>query len=211
LGIAFGTLLVLFAMNRRGVTDIAPYILVGVVLWISVLKFGVHATLAGVLLAFFIPLQGKDGQHESPLHKLEHDLHPTVAYGILPLFAFANTGISFQGFSLASLFQPVPLGILLGLYVGKQVGVFIFAWLAIKLRLAALPEGAGWMGLLGVAALCGIGFTMSLFISSLAFEDTGTLLALDARLGILTGSLLAGITGYMLLKYALARNDVEAH
>ena len=205
LGVAAGVLLLLFVMNRRGVTDIAPYILVGIVLWISVLKSGVHATLAGVLLAFFIPLQRNGEQQESPLHKLEHDLHPTVAYGILPLFAFANTGIPFQGFSLQSLLQPVPLGILLGLYVGKQVGVFAFAWLAVKLGLAQLPEGSDWLGLLGVATLCGVGFTMSLFISSLAFEHTGTSLAIDARLGILVGSLLAGVTSYVLLKYALSR------
>ena len=209
LGVAAVTLLLLFVMNRRGVTDIAPYILVGIVLWISVLKSGVHATLAGVLLAFFIPLR-RNGEHqESPLHKLEHDLHPTVAYGILPLFAFANTGIPFQGFSLQSLLQPVPLGILLGLYVGKQVGVFAFAWLAVKLGLAQLPEGSDWLGLLGVATLCGVGFTMSLFISSLAFEHTGTSLAIDARLGILVGSLLAGVTGYVLLKYALSRKRPE--
>ncbi len=209
LGVAAGVLLLLFVMNRRGVTDIAPYILVGIVLWISVLKSGVHATLAGVLLAFFIPLQRNGEQQESPLHKLEHDLHPTVAYGILPLFAFANTGIPFQGFSLQSLLQPVPLGILLGLYVGKQVGVFAFAWLAVKLGLAQLPEGSDWLGLLGVATLCGVGFTMSLFISSLAFEHTGTSLAIDARLGILVGSLLAGVTGYVLLKYALSRKRPE--
>jgi NhaA family Na+:H+ antiporter len=186
---------------------IAPYLLVGVVLWFAVLKSGVHATLAGVVLAFFIPLRTQNKEVESPLHILEHDLHPTVAYGILPLFAFVNTGISFQGLSLASLLNPIPLGIALGLYFGKQVGVFGFVWVAIKLRLAKLPEGANWLGLFGVAALCGIGFTMSLFISSLAFEQIGTALAIDDRLGILAGSLLAGITGFLILRYAFPNKE----
>jgi NhaA family Na+:H+ antiporter len=205
--VAAGALLILLLLNRRGVMAIAPYIMVGVVLWIAVLKSGVHATLAGVLLAFFIPLRVENENVESPLHILEHDLHPTVAYGILPLFAFVNTGISFQGLSLASLLNPVPLGIAMGLFFGKQVGVFGFAWVAIKLRLAQLPEGANWLGLYGVAALCGIGFTMSLFISSLAFEQIGTALAIDDRLGILAGSFLAGITGYIILRYAFPNKE----
>jgi NhaA family Na+:H+ antiporter len=204
--IAVGAILLLFILNRRGVRDIAPYLLVGVILWIAVLKSGVHATLAGVILAFFIPLRSLDGQSESPLHKLEHDLHPTVAYGILPLFAFANTGISLEGLSLSSLLSPVPLGIALGLFFGKQIGVFGFAWLAIKLRWAKLPEKVNWFGLYGVAALCGIGFTMSLFISSLAFEHLGSALALNDRLGILSGSLLAGLTGYFILRMAFSKN-----
>jgi len=201
--IAAGAIVMLLLLNRRGVMEIAPYILVGVVLWIAVLKSGVHATLAGVLLAFFIPLRSQNKTVGSPLHKLEHDLHPTVAYGILPLFAFVNTGISFQGLSLASLLSPVPLGIAMGLYFGKQIGVFGFAWIAIKLRLAQLPDGVNWLGLYGVATLCGIGFTMSLFISSLAFGQTGTALAIDGRLGILVVSLLAGVSGYIILRYAL--------
>jgi NhaA family Na+:H+ antiporter len=205
--VAAGAMIVLLLLNRRGVMEIAPYILVGIVLWIAVLKSGVHATLAGVLLAFFIPLRSRNESVESPLHKLEHDLHPTVAYGILPLFAFANTGISFQGLSLASLLNPVPLGIAIGLYFGKQIGIFGFAWVAIKLRLAQLPDGANWLGLYGVAILCGIGFTMSLFISSLAFEQIGTALAIDNRLGILAGSLLAGVTGYTILRYAFPKEE----
>ncbi|MCJ7700174.1 MAG: Na+/H+ antiporter NhaA, partial [Anaerolineales bacterium] len=205
--VAAGAIIVLLLLNRRGVMEIAPYILVGIVLWIAVLKSGVHATLAGVLLAFFIPLRSQNKSVESPLHKLEHDLHPTVAYGILPLFAFANTGIPFQGLSLTSLLNPVPLGIAIGLYFGKQIGVFGFAWVAIKLRLAQLPDGANWLGLYGVATLCGIGFTMSLFISSLAFEQIGTALAIDDRLGILVGSLLAGVTGYIILRYAFPKKE----
>ena len=200
--IAAAAIAILLFMNRRGVMEISPYLLVGIVLWIAILKSGVHATLAGVLLAFFIPLRSHNKLVESPLKKLEHDLHPAVAYGILPLFAFANTGISFQGLSLASLLNPVPLGIALGLFFGKQIGIFGFAWVAIKLRLAQLPDGANWLGLYGVAILCGIGFTMSLFISSLAFEQVGTALAIDDRLGILAGSLLAGVIGYTILRFA---------
>jgi NhaA family Na+:H+ antiporter len=198
-------MIILFIMNRRGVKDIAPYLVIGVVLWIAVLKSGVHATLAGVLLAFFIPFRSPNESVESPLIKLEHDLHPTVVYVILPLFAFANTGISFQGLSFNSLLNPIPLGIALGLFFGKQVGVFVFSWVAIKLRLARLPEGANWLGLYGVAALCGIGFTMGLFISSLAFEQIGTSLVIDDRLGILIGSLFAGISGYTILHFAFPK------
>jgi Na+:H+ antiporter, NhaA family len=203
--VAAGALIVLLVLNRSGNMQIAPYVLVGVVLWVALLKSGVHATLAGVLLAFFIPIQGQDEEEESTLHKLEHDLHPTVAFGILPLFAFANTGISFQGISLSSLFNPVPLGIAAGLVFGKQIGIFGFSWLAIKLRLAQLPERASWLGLYGVSALCGIGFTMSLFISSLAFEQIGTMLAIDDRLGILLGSLIAGLAGYAILYFAFPK------
>lgn len=203
--IAAGAIIVLFIMNRRGVMEIAPYIMVGIVLWVAILKSGVHATLAGVLLAFFIPLRSPNNNVVSPLHRLEHDLHPAVAFGILPLFAFVNTGISFQGLSVSTLLNPVPLGIAIGLFLGKQMGVFGFAWMAVKLRLAKLPDGANWAGLYGVAALCGIGFTMSLFISSLAFEQTGTALAIDDRLGILLGSLLAGVTGYTILRFALPK------
>jgi len=204
--IAAGAIIVLFIMNRRGVMEIAPYLLVGAVLWVAILKSGVHATLAGVLLAFFIPLHTPDRERESPLHRLEHDLHPAVAFGILPLFAFANTGISLDGLSIESLVNPVSLGIALGLFLGKQIGVFGFAWAAIRLRLAKLPDGANWLGLYGVAALCGIGFTMSLFISSLAFEQAGTALASDYRLGILAGSFLAGAAGYIVLRLAFQKD-----
>ena len=205
--IAAGALIILLLLNRGGNKQIAPYILVGVVLWVALLKSGVHATLAGVLLAFFIPIRGQNEEEESPLHKLEHDLHPTVVYGILPLFAFANTGISFQGLSVSSVLNPVPLGIAAGLLFGKQIGIFGFSWLAIKLRLAKLPDQANWLGLFGVAALCGIGFTMSLFISSLAFEQIGTGLAIDDRIGILVGSLLAGLTGYAILHFAFPKEE----
>jgi len=203
---AGGSLVALLIINRRGITRIAPYLLIGLVLWVAVLKSGVHATLAGVVLAFFIPLKDKN-TGGSPLMQLEHMLHPYVAFLILPLFAFANTGISFTGLSPQSLLHPVPLGIAAGLLIGKQVGVFGFTWLAIKLGLGKLPEGAGWMPLYGIAALCGIGFTMSLFISSLAAEQIGTGMMVDDRLGILCGSLLSAVIGYLVLAYSLGRTD----
>ena len=203
---AGGSLVALLIINRRGITRIAPYLLIGLVLWVAVLKSGVHATLAGVVLAFFIPLKDKN-TGGSPLMQLEHMLHPYVAFLILPLFAFANTGISFTGLSPQSLLHPVPLGIAAGLLIGKQVGVFGFAWLAIKLGLGKLPEGAGWMPLYGIAALCGIGFTMSLFISSLAAEQIGTGMMIDDRLGILGGSLLSAVIGYLVLAYSLGRTS----
>jgi NhaA family Na+:H+ antiporter len=204
--ISASALIILFIINRRGVTRIAPYILVGTILWVAVLKSGVHATLAGVVLAFFIPLRDP-ASGASPLKYLEHTLHPYVAFAILPLFAFANTGIDFTGMGLSSLMHPVPLGIAAGLLVGKQIGVFGFSWIAIKLRLGKLPEGTGWLDLYGVAALCGIGFTMSLFISGLAAEQIGTGEMVDNRLGILLGSLLSAAIGYLVLAFSLKDRD----
>jgi NhaA family Na+:H+ antiporter len=159
-----------------------------------------------VVLAFFIPLHERVGGG-SPLKHLEHTLHPYVAFGILPLFAFANTGIDFTGLGLSSLLHPVPLGIAAGLVAGKQVGVFGFSWVAIKLRLGNLPEGVRWLDLYGVAALCGIGFTMSLFISGLAAEQIGTGEMVDNRLGILLGSLLSAVIGYLVLAFSLKGRD----
>lgn len=200
LSIAAVCLAILYAMNRKGVLALAPYLLVGLVLWAAVLKSGVHATLAGVLTAFFIPFKKEQGQQQTQLERLEHDLHPAVAFGILPLFAFMNAGISFDGLGIDSLLHPVPLGIGLGLFIGNQVGVFGFSWIAIKLGIAKMPEAVSWGQLYGVALLCGIGFTMSLFIGSLAFEQGGPDYAVDDRLGILVGSLLSGILGYLVLK-----------
>ena len=169
------------------------------------LKSGVHATLAGVLLAFFIPLRANNDT-EAPLRRLEHDLHPAVAFGILPLFAFVNTGISFEGLTLSSLFASVPLGIAAGLFVGNQIGIFLFTWIAIKLGIGKLPSNVGWLDMYGLAVLCGIGFTMSLFISSLAFEQGGAAeYAADDRLGILVGSFLSALIGYAILRYSLTR------
>ena len=192
----------LFVLNRRGVLSLVPYLLVGLVLWVAVLKSGVHATLAGVLVAMFIPYRKAPGQELTQLERLEDDLHPAVVYGILPLFAFANTGISFAGLTLQSLLEPVPLGIALGLFLGNQVGVMGFCWFAIKLGLARLPSGANWLHMYGISCLCGIGFTMSLFISSLAFEASGSGTMLNDRLGILVGSMAAALLGFVVLKLA---------
>jgi len=193
----------LFFLNRRGVTKKVPYFIIGLALWFAVLKSGIHATIVGVLLAFFIPLRTSNPDEPSPLRELEQDLHSTVSYGILPLFAFANAGISFEGIRLASLWHPLPLGIAAGLFVGKQIGVFLFSYITVKLGYARLPESVGWKAFYGVAVLCGIGFTMSLFIGSLAF-DTETLgESIDQRIGILAGSFLSAIVGYFILKSSL--------
>jgi NhaA family Na+:H+ antiporter len=201
LAVAFSAIVVLLVLNRRGVLSLAPYLLVGLVLWTAVLKSGVHATLAGVVTAFFIPFRKEPGKSHTQLEELEHDLHPAVAYAILPLFAFANGGISFAGVSADSFLHGVPLGIAAGLFVGKQLGVFGFSWLAVKLGMARMPQGVGLMQLYGVALLCGIGFTMSLFVGSLAFEQGGPDYAVDDRLGIMVGSLVSGILGYLVLRY----------
>ncbi len=201
--IAGGCLVVLTILNKRGVSSLPPYLLVGLVMWTAVLKSGVHATLAGVLLAFFIPLGSRENTGKSLLEKLEHDLHPTVAFFILPLFAFANTGISLAGLGLDSILSPIPLGIALGLFLGNQLGVMGFCWLAVQLKLAKLPEDIDWLKLYGVAVLCGIGFTMSLFISSLAFEGSQVNQIVDDRLGILLGSVSSALFGYLILNWCL--------
>ncbi|WP_339467063.1 Na+/H+ antiporter NhaA [Pseudomonas capeferrum] len=193
--LAAACLVALIAMNRLGVIKLGPYLIIGLVLWVCVLKSGVHATLAGVALALCIPLRTRNAE-SSPLLSLEHALHPWVAYAILPLFAFANAGVSLAGMTLESFTHPVPLGIAVGLLAGKTVGVFGLTWLAIKLRLAALPTGASWGQLLGVAILCGIGFTMSLFVGSLAFVPGSSDYAGMDRMGILTGSFIAAVVGY---------------
>ena len=204
LAIAAILILALAALNRAGVRSPAAYILVGIPLWVAVLKSGVHATLAGVVLAFFIPLRAGKGE-ESPLKRLEHTLHPWVAFGVLPLFALANTGVPLAGMSLRDALDPVPLGILAGLVLGKPIGVLSLAWIATKARLAALPEGIRWRQLLGVGILCGIGFTMSLFIGSLAAEQGDSAHADSVRLGILAGSLVAGLAGYFAVRAAVRR------
>jgi NhaA family Na+:H+ antiporter len=191
----------LVAMNRLGVIKLAPYLLVGLLLWVCVLKSGVHATLAGVTLAFCIPLRPRGGE-PSPLQHLEHALHPWVSYAILPLFAFANAGVSLAGVSLDSFTHHVPLGIATGLLLGKAIGVFGLSWVAIRLGLAALPQGANWNQVFGVAILCGIGFTMSLFVGSLAFVPGMSVYAGEDRMGILTGSILAAVIGYLWLRMA---------
>ena len=185
--------------NRLGAKRQAVYILIGIVLWVFTLKSGVHATLAGVATALAIPLKPAEDGEPSMLKSLEHTLHPWAAFGILPVFAFANAGVSFAGMGSESFTEPVKLGITLGLLVGKQIGVFAMLWLAIKCRLAAMPEGVTWTQLYAVGLLCGIGFTMSLFIGSLAFEHTS--FDTPIRLGVLTGSILSGVGGYLLLRF----------
>lgn len=193
----------LAAMSRRRVTAISPYLVLGTCLWIAVLKSGVHATLAGVAVALFIPMtRRRRGERESTmLHELEQGLHPWVAFGVLPLFAFANAGIPLGRVSFSDLLSPIPLGIILGLFIGKQVGVMALTWISVRLGIAALPAGVGWPALYGMAALAGIGFTMSLFVASLAFLPGGEVQPPGVeRLGILVGSLLAGILGYFVLR-----------
>jgi len=212
LGYAAMVVGVLFILNISRVSNVLVYLLVGVVLWVFILNSGVHATLAGVILAFFIPLnvtkeQEKDKRYKSadpddsnihsPLRELEHDLHPWVAFAIMPIFAFANAGVSFEGMSIDTVFASIPLGIILGLFVGKMIGVFGFSWITVKAGFAKLPEGATWSMLLGVAILCGVGFTMSLFIGSLAFADPADMN--QVRLGVLLGSFVSAISGYLIL------------
>ena len=205
LAVAAAAIAALAALNFNHVASVPAYILAGLVLWLAVLKSGVHATLAGVVLALFIPLRPAKPDAVSPLRRLEDDLHPVVAFAILPAFAFANSGISLSGLALADLARPVPAGIALGLILGKQVGVFGMAWITVKLGFARLPEGATWGALYGVAALCGIGFTMSLFIASLAFEHGAGPIGVTDRLGILAGSLTSAIAGYLILRAVLPR------
>ena len=200
---------VLFVFNIMGVKRTGAYILVGIVLWVAVLKSGVHATLAGVVLAMFIPLKTKEKDEESMLHQLEHQLHPWVAYGVLPIFAFANAGVSLQGLTPTDALHPVPLGIIMGLFFGKQIGIMLLCWIATLLRIASLPQGVNWKQLYGVSLLCGIGFTMSLFIASLAFEQGSTDYFGLERLGILIGTILSGIAGYIVLRLTLNKESPE--
>ncbi|MFT5115869.1 MAG: NhaA family Na+:H+ antiporter [Parasphingorhabdus sp.] len=194
---------ILAVLNRLNVVYKSPYFLVGSIMWVAMLKSGVHATLAGILLAIFIPIRSKADPNHSPLKSIEHDLHSIVAFFVLPVFAFCNAGISLKEIGLEQLSHSVPIGIALGLFIGKQIGVFGFCWLAIKLNLTKLPDRMNLTSLYGAAALCGVGFTMSLFIGSLAFEETGVNLLFDERLGIILGSLASGLVGYVVLRRCL--------
>jgi Na+:H+ antiporter, NhaA family len=194
--LAFIPLFGLFVLNKRGVSHISPYIVLGCILWLLVLKSGVHATMAGVITALFIPVR-IPGEARSPNKRLEHGLHPWVAFLILPLFGFANAGVPFHGMGLESLSYPVTLGIILGLVVGKQLGIFGAIVLAIKAGWCPKPEGTSWIQLYAVSILCGIGFTMSLFIGGLAFDGMENQAAV--RLGVLVGSIISAIMGYILL------------
>lgn len=191
---------VLFAMNRLGVRQITPYTLIGLIVWAGVLKSGVHATLAGVLIALMIPMRDKHG--DSPLEHAEHGLFPWVSYLIMPLFAFVNAGVSLNGLALSDLLEPLPIGIVLGLFVGKQIGVMSFTWLSVRTGLCRLPDNITWHQTYGVACLTGIGFTMSLFIGTLAFDTQEQLNAV--RLGVLMASACSAVFGVVILRAALA-------
>jgi Na+:H+ antiporter, NhaA family len=200
ISIAIVCLIVLIILNRLGVTKIAAYIFIGVILWVSVLKSGVHATLAGVALAFTIPLELKDksGKNLNLSKSLEHALHYWVAFFILPIFAFVNAGVDIRNISFEIMFGSVPVGIFAGLFLGKQLGVFGFSWLAIKSGLASLPKNSNWLQLYGVSVLTGVGFTMSLFIGSLAFID-GSVYKFTDKLAVLIASFVSGVIGYLIL------------
>jgi NhaA family Na+:H+ antiporter len=204
LQIATVAIIVLAVLNRAGVRQPLAYLGVGLVLWVAVLKSGVHATLAGVMLALFIPLR-TPAPTVAPLRRLEHALHPWVAFGVLPIFALANAGVSIAAVRAEDFFHPVLLGIVTGLVVGKLVGVLLASWLAVSTGLAALPDGVSWRQIFGVALLCGVGFTMSLFIASLAYEQGSTAFYGLEKLGILTGSLVSGVLGYAVLQATLGR------
>lgn len=195
----------LVILNRLGVTARGPYMLIGLALWVCVLKSGVHATLAGVLVGLAVPLRATDADGHSPLRHLEHQLHPWVAFGVLPVFAFVNGGLPLLDMQPADMVAPVPLGIALGLILGKQLGIFGMTWLAVKTGLARLPRGMDWRSAYGVALLAGVGFTMSLFISSLAFDAPA--LVMQTRLGVLAGSLVCGALGYLVLSLRFRNTD----
>ena len=197
---------ILALINKRNPDSTSLYIVIGVVMWVAMLKSGVHATLTGIMLAMFIPMKSRTNPHYSPLRAMERDLHSVVAFFILPVFAFANAGLDLTGITAQQLLHSVPVGIALGLFLGKQVGVFVFCWLIIKLKMAKLPNGMSWGSLYGAALLCGIGFTMSLFIGSLSFEETDVNLLFNDRLGIIVGSIASGLIGYFILRASLSQN-----
>lgn len=198
LGVAAAAIAALAVLNLTGVRRTGIYILVGVILWTAVLKSGVHATLAGVIIGFFIPLKEKGGH--SPAKSLEHVLHPWVAFLILPLFAFANAGVSLSGVTFEGLTSLLPMGVMVGLFIGKPLGISLFCWAALKLKLASLPEGATCRDIMAIGVLCGIGFTMSIFIATLAFSSVDPALITWAKLGILLGSVLSAVVGYAMLR-----------
>ncbi len=208
LAVAASGLLVLFALNRFGARSLTPYLLVGLVVWAAVLKSGVHATLAGFIIAWFIPLKRNNVDGKPMLAHLEDTLHPWVVFMILPVFAFANAGVSLVGVSMESLLNPMTLGIALGLFVGKQLGVFGICWLAIKAGLAKIPDGSSWTQLYGVCLLCGIGFTMSLFIGSLAFEEQGLAYQANVKAGVLIGSIMSALLGGFVISRATANKSL---
>jgi len=194
------SMIVLFILNKFDVRSFIPYLVVGILLWEFTHQSGIHATISGVLLALLIP-HNKINKSKSLLLKLEHTIAPYVAFGIMPLFAFANAGVSLEGINLSSLLNPVPLGILCGLFFGKQIGVFLFAYMSVKFNLAQKPNNSSWVGLYAVSILTGIGFTMSLFVGNLAFANSPMYLD-GVKIGVLSGSLLSTLAGYFLLVFS---------
>jgi NhaA family Na+:H+ antiporter len=207
LAAAGGGIAMLFVLNRMGVRSLAAYLLVGLFIWLFVLKSGVHATLAGIAVAAFIPLKSCDDH--SPARHLEHILHPWVAFGVLPIFAFANAGVSFAGVSSDAVYGTVSMGIAAGLFIGKQAGVFGMTALVVGLGFAKKPEGSSWAMLYGIALICGVGFTMSLFIGSLAFEHGGFAQATALRIGVITGSVVSGFCGWLVLHLSLPKAQAD--
>ncbi len=205
LAIAAVGVAVLAYLNVSGVRRTAPYLVTGLIIWVCVLKSGVHATLAGVVIALFIPLRGGKDEDVAPLMAIEHGLAPWVAFGVMPIFAFANAGVSLQGLSFSDIFGPIPLGIAAGLFLGKQIGIMGFVWASIRLGISRLPDGVTWPQIYGVSVLAGIGFTMSLFIGTLAFSDPGH--AAAVRIGVLTGSTASALVGYLILRICLNRSS----
>jgi len=187
-------------LNFRGVTKLTPYVVLGIFLWVCVLQSGIHATLAGVILGFLIPLKTEG---KSPARRVEHGIHPWVAWLILPLFAFANAGVSLQGVTAEGVMSLLPMGIAAGLLFGKPIGIMLFCWVSMKLKITRLPPGVNFKQIAAVSVLCGIGFTMSIFLASLAFGDADASMMIYAKIGILTGSVLAAVIGYLLLSRAL--------
>ncbi len=207
LGIAGAAAAALLVLNLTGVTRLLPYILVGLVMWVAVLKSGVHATLAGVVVAFFIPLRTGDASTTPPLVRAEHGLYGFVALFVMPVFAFANAGVHLGGLSIDDFLSPIPLGIAVGLLMGNQLGIFGLTWIGVRLGVGQLPAGVTWLHVYGASALAGVGFTMSLFIGTLAFEDPT--LQTAVRLGVLSGSLLSGIVGYTVLRWLAGTRHTE--
>lgn len=209
LAIAAAGISVLAYLNFRGVQRTAPYLVTGLVIWVCVLKSGVHATLAGVIIALFIPLNSKDADTgKSPLKQIEHGLAPWVAFGVMPIFAFANAGVELYNLSFGDLFDGIPLGIAAGLFLGKQLGIMSFVWAAAQSGISRLPDGVTWPQIYGVSVLAGIGFTMSLFIGTLAFSEPEH--AAAVRIGVLAGSMASALLGYFILRYSLSRADTES-
>ena len=208
LAIAAVGVMVLAYLNYRGVTRTSLYVLTGVVVWVCVLKSGVHATLAGVVVALFLPLRSKNKDQPSPMKQVEHGLAPWVAFGVVPIFAFANAGVTLHNLSLADLVGGVPLGIALGLFLGKQLGIMSSIWLTVRLGIARLPDGVTWAQVYGVSVLAGIGFTMSLFIGTLAFSDPE--MGGAVRVGVLAGSIVSAVCGFTILRAALSKGERRA-